>query len=883
MVTKRPLPKLNKPEVDEPEIKEFATPTQLRILRESLEAGTLSTKGITRPLFLNPFQSRELGFEIEEGEFLRIEPRATGEEPTLRLVTPEGVSDAVGFPQVVPVVPQASIETLDLFQVESFEELAGIANQTPDVFLDNLVANVSTDEVRNTLLSLGQSEEDIEAFLEPQPQSISDTVTEEGELVSRGFFANLWDSIRISAPTVLYNTKQYFVRVLPAEATKEVKAGDVKLISGMTEEQTRELGFVYTEEEARQSNELTKKWRDKFRAISAENQEKHEAWLEKNEDLQPPKQYRQDITQNWSLLKDTGYWGYTIGEAATYSLAILGTTLGVTFATKNPYLGVSAGVAIATPAVSADLFEDLVNSGAPEDRAANIAVPVGFFLAATEAIDDLPLLSAISPIFSPFKNKIRKEVTRRTVLTLIKKFGTTFGTIEAVEALQEVGQDAVQNAFVSIYDENRKIFEDVDETIIRTLIATSPLAIFGGGMAMRHVPANIAEQTPDKKGWEQDEHTGEWYKPQLMTETYEELYSSLLDSGMTDDQASLKALNELAQTSEGEQAIREVVKPIPEIELERLGKQRETLQGRERLGEDVADEIFKVDERIAELRGEPSIVGRAEVVPEVTKLTGGIWNTMTPIEREQLGLKANLDAETRGERWDGLFPQDKRALIREFKKEQLAKPTPPVTPEVPVVEAPTEAVEPIEVVPEAPVEGATKRVFDRIQIEPAEPNVIQKVKKGYNAFQVQMVDDLYNLKKTVDVLKKGGAELSIEEDPYVAARLLKGITGKVNTFLEQGTFGKKFWKIEKGKAVPNYTGESLESILREVRKPSDWQDFSTYMVANRTIGLSARDIVTGIAKDVYTEIPMLTRWKRIKSLLKQLSMNKRRSIRTSPP
>jgi len=65
--------------------------------------------------------------------------------------------------------------------------------------------------------------------------------------------------------------------------------------------------------------------------------------------------------------------------------------------------------------------------------------------------------------------------------------------------------------------------------------------------------------------------------------------------------------------------------------------------------------------------------------PEVTKLTGDIWDTMTPIERDQLGVKAKLDAERRGERWIGLFGEEKRALIREYKKEQLAKP-PEMTP-----------------------------------------------------------------------------------------------------------------------------------------------------------------------------------------------------------
>lgn len=75
------------------------------------------------------------------------------------------------------------------------------------------------------------------------------------------------------------------------------------------------------------------------------------------------------------------------------------------------------------------------------------------------------------------------------------------------------------------------------------------------------------------------------------------------------------------------------------------------------------------------------------VTPEVTKLTGDIWNRMTPIAREQLGVKAKLDAERRGTHWIELFPEEKRALIREFKKEQVAIPkAEAVTPTAPAVE-----------------------------------------------------------------------------------------------------------------------------------------------------------------------------------------------------
>jgi len=68
------------------------------------------------------------------------------------------------------------------------------------------------------------------------------------------------------------------------------------------------------------------------------------------------------------------------------------------------------------------------------------------------------------------------------------------------------------------------------------------------------------------------------------------------------------------------------------------------------------------------------VAGKETPVTPVTKLTKDIWNSMTPMEREQLGVKAGLNAEERGYRWLELWPEQKRALIREFKKEQLAIP-----------------------------------------------------------------------------------------------------------------------------------------------------------------------------------------------------------------
>ncbi len=179
-----------------------------------------------------------------------------------------------------------------------------------------------------------------------------------------------------------------------------------------------------------------------------------------------------------------------------------------------------------------------------------------------------------------------------------------------------------------------------------------------------------------------------------------------------------------------------------------------------------------------------------------------------------------------------------------------AEVTPPVTEVKPTEEIkplpPEKPVTPVEVSPLPPAGSATKKVFSRIQTDPAEPSVREKIRKGFHNFQVKMVDDLYAIKKFTEEATKGGVNLSIEEDPYMLARLLKGVTSKSTVFLETGTFGKKFWKMEQGKAVPDLTGESLENILKEVHDPTQWRDFSTYLVARRTIQLSARDIETGI-------------------------------------
>lgn len=143
----------------------------------------------------------------------------------------------------------------------------------------------------------------------------------------------------------------------------------------------------------------------------------------------------------------------------------------------------------------------------------------------------------------------------------------------------------------------------------------------------------------------------------------------------------------------------------------------------------------------------------------------------------------------------------------------------------------------------------TRTIQQRIQFKEGKGNFRDKFTKGYHTFQVKMVDDLYHLKRFTDKFTKGGVKLNIEDNPYYLARLLRGVAGKANVFLQEGTFGKKFWKMVNGKARMNFTGESLENILKEVREPQQWMDFATYLTARRSFDLSLRDIETGISQE----------------------------------
>lgn len=106
--------------------------------------------------------------------------------------------------------------------------------------------------------------------------------------------------------------------------------------------------------------------------------------------------------------------------------------------------------------------------------------------------------------------------------------------------------------------------------------------------------------------------------------------------------------------------------------------------------------------------------------------------------------------------------------------------------------------------------------------------------------------------------KKKLGEISATEDPIKLIRNFKGWAGKVDLFLEKGTFGKNYWDIVDEKTVMKFKGKSLKDILMPIEKDKNMDKFRVYLTAKRTIELSDREITTGISKaDAETAIKEL--------------------------
>jgi hypothetical protein len=133
---------------------------------------------------------------------------------------------------------------------------------------------------------------------------------------------------------------------------------------------------------------------------------------------------------------------------------------------------------------------------------------------------------------------------------------------------------------------------------------------------------------------------------------------------------------------------------------------------------------------------------------------------------------------------------------------------------------------------------STAKVASQINTDP--PQTDKTLKQTLNNIYTSAWDSLYPIRDFVKKAEKQGIKLEAAEDPYILARLLKGVVGRANTFMETGTFGRDLFTQKGGK----YKGKSLRQVLEPVSDNLD--NLRIYLVSRRTVELSGRGIETGI-------------------------------------
>jgi len=111
---------------------------------------------------------------------------------------------------------------------------------------------------------------------------------------------------------------------------------------------------------------------------------------------------------------------------------------------------------------------------------------------------------------------------------------------------------------------------------------------------------------------------------------------------------------------------------------------------------------------------------------------------------------------------------------------------------------------------------ASAKVFSQISVgkQTDKLGVVDKLTVNANELYTLAIDDLHPLSEFAELAKVRlhNRELRAQDNPYLLARNLRGWTGRAQVFLTKGTFGAEYYREEKGKVVPNYTGKSFDEI-----------------------------------------------------------------------
>lgn len=555
----------------------------------------------------------------------RVDPQEA--EDILRLfgVTEEHILQTLDF-----IDQEARVNTLitDVFpDFANAEELGGLVDSDFALFMETMQTGGGTPEKRRLLELMGFEPVEINEIFSRQRivvevdgirQMLTIDIENQAAYNARGDYIgafnaatkqftkepqqniakDFWDWTAFQSRTLWEQGENFMLSVMPEIIYAEIPENKAD---------RDPVEKLFSEDMINSINENNRRMRENFRYLYGKNKEEYQQWVAKHPELVAPIAYQEGAFQHPELLKDYRYYAYELANIMPFII----TATAMAVATGGVGLPAVIGTAaVMAPVEGQAVFEDLVNAGAPEDKAAELAAISGAIMGLLESAGRIPLLRQMSPLlFGQFKRKAISELSKRTLAETILKFGRNFTIVQFSEVATEVAQEVVSNVAVGFYDENRSILENLPDIAVKTAVATLLPSGLAAGVSVRMVSpleqSGLSEIQKKARGWLKDEK-GNWYEK----------------------------LKEVARDERGS------LRLVPEESEAELAKKREALLARERRGQDVSAEIFEVDQKIAALRGEPPIEGRVPITePSQSQLLQSLIGATQAKSRETELLK----------------------------------------------------------------------------------------------------------------------------------------------------------------------------------------------------------------------------------------------------
>ena len=620
-----------------------------------------------------------------------------------------------------------------VFPEKDIQSVLTYAKEKPEEFYGELIKAGKTPETEAMLKAMGASEEfynylymsDEEVAnwtaqmqkigrnyaTEALVKSISPEITEdelnqfftpvsitkeEHEAGIKGFFANFYKGFRIGVASTWENVKTAFTVVYPLAISNiraPIPVGTT--ITMPTEEQWKnpnELSKIlpapyYVEYMTNVRNDMPldqniavvkrdiESWNEKNRDLEAhaktkydESQVNFNEWLKEHPEFYEP-EYVQSSIEHPELLKDPGYYGYTIGNTAPAIMAAFAAAAGVTLITRNPLAGATAGAALFDPINKASIYDDMIANGASPGVAANGANSIGTIVSAVEIVPELVFLRIMAPSFMRiFGRTFQKDLTKQ-VITNLSIAGTLKGTLTAggkimlAETAEELVQQVLQNAAVKTVNENRSLIEGLGDTFIQSVIAIAPFAIVGMGGEYLNMKANLLPEA---------------------SEQIDVMASKLKAAGLSDDLAEAAALAKLMETEVGEAEVmvakEKVEAPTKGWETviwqtsgeegnwkaQLVGEKSRVILEEQEFKVKPTEQDFKSLEaqlkRHKEIRYDPKTGKYIRVRRLMTRITKANWDALNPSERMGIAEDAGLAREVGRKSWSDLTLAERSIL-----------------------------------------------------------------------------------------------------------------------------------------------------------------------------------------------------------------------------